>query len=66
VDYKCADYRSPMVLLMGNERVGLTDEQQAACDVMVQIPMLGHVDSLNVATATGIALHRFFQGEARS
>lgn len=57
VNYRSADYRAPIILLMGNERLGLTNEQQSACDGMVQIPMLGHVDSLNVAVASSIILY---------
>ncbi len=42
---------------MGSERQGLTHEQQAACDVVVRIPMVGRSDSLNLAVATGVMLY---------
>ena len=35
-----------------------TDAALGACDVWLRISMAPGVDSLNVATATGIALHR--------
>lgn len=57
VDYRKAVYRAPLVLLMGNERAGLSPQQQSLCDVMVKIPMMGQLDSLNVAVATGIVLY---------
>ncbi|MGH2355692.1 MAG: TrmH family RNA methyltransferase, partial [Chloroflexota bacterium] len=41
MDYRAAVYRPPVVLLMGNERSGLSAEQQAQCDLMVRIPMAG-------------------------
>ena len=36
-----ADYRTPLVLLMGNEQQGLGDKLAAACDALVRIPMRG-------------------------
>jgi TrmH family RNA methyltransferase len=45
------------VLLMGNEQQGLTDELAAACDHKVKIPMLGKLESLNLATATAVMLY---------
>jgi RNA methyltransferase, TrmH family len=50
-------YPRPMVLLMGSERAGLSDEQQSICDALVRIPMTGRVKSLNVAVATGALLY---------
>jgi TrmH family RNA methyltransferase len=46
-----------MVLLMGSERAGLSEEEESVCDALVRIPMLGRVESLNVAVATGILLY---------
>jgi TrmH family RNA methyltransferase len=64
-DFRSVDYRSPLILLMGNERIGLTGEQQLVCDVMVTIPMLGHVDSLNVAIASSIILYEVLRQRER-
>jgi len=47
----------PRALLVGAEGPGLTDATVAAADVAVRIPLAPGVDSLNVATATAIALH---------
>jgi len=49
-----------LALMAGSEGAGLTPEALAHADVVLRIPMAPGVDSLNVATATGIALHRFF------
>lgn len=59
-DYRATSYHRPIVLLMGSEREGLSPSQQAACDLMVQIPMVGRSDSLNLAVATGVVLYEIF------
>jgi tRNA G18 (ribose-2'-O)-methylase SpoU len=48
-----------LALLIGSEGAGLDDETLARADLRVAIRMAPGIDSLNVATATGIALHRF-------
>ncbi len=60
VDYRGVAYRPPVVLLMGSERTGLSPQQQALCDLVVRIPMVGRADSLNVAVAAGIVLYEIF------
>ena len=47
-----------IALLLGAEGSGLSADALAAADVRVRIPMAAGVDSLNVATAVAIALHR--------
>jgi len=49
--------RQKIALLVGGEGPGLTAEAEALADVCVRIPMQPGVDSLNLATATGIALY---------
>jgi RNA methyltransferase, TrmH family len=57
-DFGEASYSTPVALLMGSEREGLTPEQLAACDEVVRIPMRGSADSLNVAVAAGVVLYQ--------
>ena len=59
-DYQRVAFPAPMVLLMGSEREGLSPTQQAACDLLVRIPMVGHSDSLNLAIATAVVLYEAF------
>jgi len=59
-DYQAVDYQSPLALLMGSERQGLSDELLRACDSLVRLPMAGRVDSLNLAVATGVVLYEIF------
>jgi tRNA G18 (ribose-2'-O)-methylase SpoU len=47
----------PVALLVGSEGSGLDGATLAAADARVRIPMASGADSVNVATATGIALH---------
>ena len=50
-----------VALLIGAEGGGLSPGALASVDAAVRIPMSDGIDSLNVATATGIALHHFAQ-----
>jgi len=51
------DLRGDCCLLFGAEGPGLTATALAACDDMVEIPMPSHMNSLNVAVATGVFLY---------
>ena len=64
IDYKTADWKSPCVILMGNEQSGLSNELSNACDQLITMPMRGRSDSLNLAVATGISLYEFLRQEA--
>jgi len=59
-DYQARAYQAPTVLLMGDERKGLTPDLIALCDELVRIPMVGGSDSLNLGIATGIMLYELF------
>lgn len=48
---------SPWILVLGSEQKGLSDEQVAACDATVSMPMRGRVSSLNLSVAAGILLY---------
>jgi tRNA G18 (ribose-2'-O)-methylase SpoU len=47
-----------LALMLGTEGGGLTPEAERLADVRVRIPISAAMDSLNVATAAAIALHR--------
>ena len=53
-DYLDADYLAPCFLLIGNEQQGLPETYEAACDLLVKIPMAGRADSLNAAVAAAV------------
>jgi tRNA G18 (ribose-2'-O)-methylase SpoU len=48
-----------LALWLGSEGSGLSDAVLAGADRRVAIPMVSGADSLNVATASGIALHHY-------
>jgi tRNA G18 (ribose-2'-O)-methylase SpoU len=45
----------PMALILGNEVEGVSKNLLKKCDAIVEIPMLGSKESLNVAVSFGIA-----------
>ena len=61
VEYDQVRYPRPTVLLLGNERSGLTDEQRSLCQQIVRIPMVGGADSLNLAVAGSLLLYAVFR-----
>ena len=46
-----------MAVVVGAEQTGLTDFWMDQADLKVNIPMLGEIDSLNVASAATILLY---------
>ena len=55
--YTDVDMTQAVAIIVGTEQTGLTDLWMNHSDLPVVIPMLGKIDSLNVATATTILLY---------
>ncbi len=55
-DYDAVSYLAPTVLVFGGEGKGLHEQTRKHCDVLVRIPMEGHIPSLNVSVAAGVVL----------
>jgi 23S rRNA (guanosine2251-2'-O)-methyltransferase len=51
------DWTQPTVLVVGSEGRGLAAGVSKECEVLVSLPQLGSVRSLNVSVATGIVLY---------
>lgn len=49
--------RFPIALLLGEEVKGVKKDYLKLCDKIVEIPMQGKKESLNVSVAAGIAMH---------
>ncbi len=54
--YHAVTGTQPTVFIFGNEVRGLSQELRNACDELVEIPMHGKKESLNVSVAAGIIL----------
>jgi 23S rRNA (guanosine2251-2'-O)-methyltransferase len=65
------DWQRPTAVVFGNEVTGINDRVLRRCDSVVQIPMLGYKNSMNVATAFGVVVFEIlrswnaFQDRAR-
>ena len=57
--YRDMQYTKSMILLMGSEQKGLSEELHKICK-MVSIPMVGRSDSLNISIATGVLLYEIY------
>lgn len=51
------DFKGGVAIVMGSEGEGMRRLTRETCDVLVQIPMLGSVESLNVSVASGVCLY---------
>jgi len=56
------DYKGPTAIVLGSEGKGMKRLVRERCDFLVQIPMAGHVTSLNVSVAAGLL---FFQAQGQ-
>ncbi len=57
VSYREVDYTKPTLIVMGNEREGVSAEVIAEATDIIVIPMQGMVQSLNVSVATALILY---------
>lgn len=60
-DFRQTEYRGPVVLMLGDERKGLSEGQRKTCHDVVRIPMVGAADSLNLAMAGTLMLYEAFR-----
>ncbi|MDO8728933.1 MAG: TrmH family RNA methyltransferase [bacterium] len=56
IDLKSLIKPDRFAIIVGNEVTGVSKEAIDASDIVAEIPMLGHKESLNVSVAAGVAL----------
>lgn len=61
IDYRTLKKQKNIAFIIGPEVEGLSKRVLDLCDHIVEIPMHGKKESLNVSVATGIALFRILQ-----
>lgn len=64
--YTQANLTGPLALVVGNEGKGISRLVREHCDILIRLPMHGHINSLNAAIAGSIAVYEALrQREAR-
>ncbi len=54
--YTEVDFKIPAAIIVGNEEKGIRRLTSENCDILVNIPMKGKIQSLNVSVAAGVLL----------
>lgn len=57
IDYKKLKTKEKILIIMGEEVNGIGKDILHLCNKIIEIPMLGKKESLNVSVATGIVLY---------
>ena len=55
--YHRFEYNFPVALVLGNEALGVSEAALRMCDAVVEIPVFGYKNSINVATAAAVVLY---------
>ena len=63
--YTDIDYAKPTLVIVGNEHVGISPTVREISDCVVRVPMLGRVNSLNIASAASIVLYEVVRQRQR-
>ncbi len=61
-----ADFTAPTAIVMGAEEKGLRRLTREQCDLLIKLPMIGTVESLNVSVATGVLLYEVLRQRLHS
>ena len=60
VEYTKQDYKGGVGLVIGNEGSGMGRLVKENCDILVSIPMVGKINSLNASVSAGIVMYEIF------
>lgn len=61
MEYRSMPHNRRVLLMLGDERRGLSIEQRRLCNSVVRIPMAEGIDSLNVAVAGSLLMYELFR-----
>ena len=61
VEYTEADYKGPVLIVIGSEGNGLSRLVRDNCDQIASIPMAGKLSSLNASVSAGLVLYEAFR-----
>jgi len=65
--YCCdANFNGPLALIIGSEGKGILKLTKEKCDVLVKIPMVGKISSLNASVAGGILMYEILKQKIKS
>ena len=57
IDYTLSDMKKPLILVIGNESNGISEEMKLLADEKVKIPIDGKAESLNASIAAAILMY---------
>lgn len=60
-DYRQLDGVIPLALVIGSEGKGISRLLRDKCDVLVRLPMIGHVTSLNASVAASLLMYEVYR-----
>ncbi len=61
IDYRSWDAKGAVGLIIGNEGRGISSQLKKEADILLTIPMKGHVQSLNAGVAAGLLMYEAFR-----
>ena len=65
VDFRRADLTGGIVLIIGSEGKGMRRLTRENCDLLIKIPMVGKINSLNASAAGAVLLYEIFSQRQR-
>ncbi|MGI2329584.1 23S rRNA (guanosine(2251)-2'-O)-methyltransferase RlmB [Planococcus sp. YIM B11945] len=61
VDYRQMDAALPLAIIIGSEGKGMSRVLRDKCDFLYQLPMVGHVTSLNASVAASLLMYEVYR-----
>jgi 23S rRNA (guanosine2251-2'-O)-methyltransferase len=65
-NYTEVDYKIPLAIVLGNEEKGIRRLTIDNCDMLINIPMKGKIQSLNVSVSAGVILFEILRQRSQS